>query len=265
MKKWIIYKIMSPSGNIYIGVTCNFNKRMGSYKHSDKNKLKQPLLQNSFDKYGFFYHQIEIIDEIYGNINEAHSKEMFWIRTYMSNRIKYRDRNGLNLTDGGQGTIGWKASPEHRKKLSEIHKSNPSRGRLGKKLSEEAKQRLREVRKLQKNISGWKWTEAQKINASVIRKGKPVYKNRGRITPIETRRKQSLAKLGKTPWNKGIKTGQQPPNCKKVLRFDKFNQLIGCYKSISEASIKSGFTKDIIRRMINNEKTLKYKTYFKLT
>lgn len=65
----------------------------------------------------------------------------------MSNACKYPFYNGLNLTDGGEGSLGYKASPELRKRLSEYHKSNPSMGMLGKKLTDDQKKHLSEIAK----------------------------------------------------------------------------------------------------------------------
>jgi hypothetical protein len=117
-----------------------------------------------------------------GTISEGLSKEIFWIKSYMSNCVKYPEMRGLNLTDGGQGTIGYKATDELRKRLSDYHKANPSRGMKGKKISEETK---------------------NKIRSSMIRSGwiKP---KKIKPTKEETRLKQSLAKKGKPAWNKGI-------------------------------------------------------------
>ncbi len=179
-KKWVIYKITSPSNRIYIGITSNLKKRLSYYKNN--NSTGQKKISASFNKYGFENHKIEVIDEIYGTISEGLSKEIFWIKSYMSNCVKYPEMRGLNLTDGGQGTIGYKATDELRKRLSDYHKANPSRGMKGKKISEETK---------------------NKIRSSMIRSGwiKP---KKIKPTKEETRLKQSLAKKGKPAWNKGI-------------------------------------------------------------
>jgi group I intron endonuclease len=202
--KWSIYKITNPKGYVYIGLTSRINKRMNYYKNGHCSRQKK--LASSFDKYGFENHDIIIIEEFDGGMESALDKEMFWIRSYMSNFCKWPEFNGLNLTNGGQGTIWYKATDEHRKKLSELHKKNPSRGMKGKKLSEETKRKLSEYNKA--NPSRWmlgkKHSEEtkQKIKETKRKNNRPVI--RAKPTKEETRLKMSLAKRGVIPWNKGI-------------------------------------------------------------
>lgn len=220
MKKWVIYKITSPSGRVYIGVTSNFNKRMSHYKRH--NIKGQPKLFSSFSKYGFINHKVHIVEEFESDMDYALGREMFWIRSYMSNAIKWKDGEGLNLTDGGQGTIGWRASDEHKKKLSEIHKANPSRGMLGKKLTDDQKIHLSllNTKNPSRGMWGKKLTPEQRARLSEI------HKNRFSHLPIkikptkeETRLKMSLAKKGKPTWNKGIKmTEEQTKNNKNKFQ-----------------------------------------------
>lgn len=89
---------------------------------------------------------------------------------------KSNNRNGLNLTDGGANAI---PCEETRKKLSESHKGINT-WMKGRKLTEEHK----------KNIS------LGGIGREGYWKGKVGHK-KGK---------------SQTPWNKGIKTGQIPPN-----------------------------------------------------
>lgn len=133
--RWTVYRITSPSNRVYVGITCQFNKRFSVYR--SKSTSRQTLIYNSIKKYGFDSHRIDILDEFNGNLEYANGKEMFWIRTFMSNKNKYPQQNGLNLTDGGDGTRGYKMSPELREHHSNIRK--------GKKLSEETKRKISEA------------------------------------------------------------------------------------------------------------------------
>ena len=47
-KKWVIYKITSPSNRIYIGITSNLKKRLSYYKNNNSTGQKkyQPPLTN---------------------------------------------------------------------------------------------------------------------------------------------------------------------------------------------------------------------------
>lgn len=113
---WSIYKIMNPTGRVYIGKTMNFKNRMSIYKVAKAKN--QGLLQNSLLKYGFNNHSVEIIDTFNGNNDYASGKEMFWVRTFMSHEPKYKTGKGMNLTDGGEGMVGYIASVETRAKQS---------------------------------------------------------------------------------------------------------------------------------------------------
>ncbi len=110
MKQYFIYKITNPNNDIYIGCTIDFEKRKAKYKLLDKNTKGQRGLFLSFDKYGYENHEFEIIDTLICSSIEAQSLEMFWIRNLMANKNKWPEMNGLNLTDGGSGTLGNKRS-----------------------------------------------------------------------------------------------------------------------------------------------------------
>jgi hypothetical protein len=85
-----------------------------------------------------------------------------------------------NKTNGGDGSSGWIATPEIRKKMSEYRK-----GRKRKPLSNETKQKLRDM-----NL-GKKLSEETKLKISLKHKGK-----KRNPHSLETKRKQSLAKQG---------------------------------------------------------------------
>lgn len=142
MKNWYLYKIINNNGEVYIGCTQNLERRVRQYKQMGDTLKKQKRLYESLLKYGFEQHDIQVIENFQGDQLEAESKEIFWIRTYMSNYNKWPEVNGLNLTDGGKGAfghkglIGIKRSKEFRDKLSEIKKDV--------KLSEYHKRRLSE-------------------------------------------------------------------------------------------------------------------------
>lgn len=125
---WTIYKITSPSDRVYIGKSSDFNKRLYSYRNG--HCVKQRLLYNSLKKYGFENHTIECIDSFSGSNDYANDKEMFWIRSFMSNNHKW-DKRGMNLTDGGDGTIGLRMSIEAKNKMSlkKIGKEPPNKGK----------------------------------------------------------------------------------------------------------------------------------------
>lgn len=173
IKDWAIYKITSPSNKVYIGKTSNLYNRYSNYKNFEvaKQVQKQRILYFSLKKYGFEAHKFEILDEFTSNSDYCSGKEMFWIRSYMANVCRYPELNGMNLTDGGEGNLGWKRpeesrleiirknkgrkrSEESRKRMSESMKGN--KNGCGKILSEEHKQILSESGKKRKGDEGFK-------------------------------------------------------------------------------------------------------------
>jgi group I intron endonuclease len=113
VRDWTIYKITSPTGRLYVGKTCNYKSRMRSYNSVLSTRV-QPLIYKSFLKHGKDNHVFDVIDSFSGTNSYCNDKEMFWIRSYMSNIHKFPEQKGLNLTDGGDGTLGYKKSDEER-------------------------------------------------------------------------------------------------------------------------------------------------------
>jgi group I intron endonuclease len=160
LRDWTIYKITNPSGYIYIGKTFNLSNRIRQYKNrSHKN---QPIIFRSIVKYGWDAHKFEIIDSFKSTTSYASDKEMYWIRSFMSNKSKYPEQKGMNMTDGGEGTIGKPTSEYQKQRAREVHKGNQWNkgrvhteeekrkrvvGRIGKKDSEEVR-----AKKHQNNI-----------------------------------------------------------------------------------------------------------------
>lgn len=111
-KKGSIYKITSPSGKIYIGKSLNVKRRIQRYKYLEcKN---QRLIYHSIKKHGWDSHKIEIIAEVDSCFIDYWEK--FYIRKYKSFVRHYN--NGLNLTEGGEGSIGYKHTKESKNKMS---------------------------------------------------------------------------------------------------------------------------------------------------
>jgi hypothetical protein len=103
-----IYKILSPSGRIYIGQSINILKRWETYKY--KACKTQSKLHNSFCKYGAINHIFEIIH--FCEPKELDDLEKYYINFYDS----CNPHTGLNCVAAarGKGIV----SAETRKKLS---------------------------------------------------------------------------------------------------------------------------------------------------
>ncbi len=117
-KKAYVYKITSPSGNVYIGKTVNLTNRLNKYKCFDCERQK--ILCRSLKKYGFENHNFEIIYE--GEITnlDLNNLEIYYIGFY--NSYNEKNKNGMNLTLGGDGWFGREHSEETKNKISESRK-----------------------------------------------------------------------------------------------------------------------------------------------
>lgn len=230
----VIYKIVSPTGKVYIGSTCNFKRRMLEY--SSLRASKQHKLLNSFKKHGFNAHKISIICEC-SNADRYEKENYFGI---LYNCI---GDNGLNLklplkTDVYQPTdqsVKDKISFANSKrvikqetkdkirlartgsKLSDAHKNKISiggKGRVASKESIEKRAKTKSGRVYDysqssingKNNKGKKRTAAQSLLMSEKRAGfihKQETKNKiskgnsGKIRTLEMRAHLSNIKTGK--------------------------------------------------------------------
>lgn len=136
IRKCFIYRIISPSGRIYIGQTVNVNARKSAYRNL--RCKSQHILYNSLKKYGFENHVFDVIDEC-GEI-EANNLEGFYIKEYKS-CIYDNERYGMNLVRQHE--------PERNSKRG---KRNP--------LSESTKE------KIKNSLTGVKHTLERKNNMS---------------------------------------------------------------------------------------------------
>jgi len=247
--------MVSPSGRVYVGMTSNISKRKAAYSGLDCKS--QPMLFNTLYKYGIDNLNFEVIDNFDGTISEAKSKEMFWIRTNMSNYCKYPEQNGLNLTDGGQGTLGYK--------LSNSQKENISKRNTGYKHTEEAKKKIAEA------SLGNTWNigiKRSKEHIDALSRSNTGNKyNLGRIQSQETKDKRAT-KL------KGRDRGQEYKNKlsnilviklgKKIEQYDINNNFVKEYDSISVAVKELGVCRSVIKHALKNETlSTKLKSYFK--
>ena len=163
-----IYKILSPSGKIYIGQSVNIERR---FKWHKKNTAKcNSKLANSFKKYGADNHLFEVVEECL--VSELNEKERYW--------QDYYDvlNGGLNLLLTKTHDKSGYASIEVRVKLSELRKGkkhSPERNlknslsKLGVKHSEERKEINR------KSHTGLKTKESTKEKLRI--KGLEINKN----------------------------------------------------------------------------------------
>lgn len=147
----VIYKIVSPSGKLYVGKTYNLKMRIASHKHASKQG-KNLILHNSIRKYGWSNHVFEVIEEVADEL--LNEREIFWVtelKTYC-----YENENGMNMTKGGEGQRStWMHKTGLRKHFSDMYsgEGNPF---FGKKHTEETRKFLSEYSKIRNKKNGTK-------------------------------------------------------------------------------------------------------------
>ena len=90
-----IYKIVSPSGKIYIGQSVNIKQRISFYKNYKCEKQRK--LYSSLKKYGWDNHKFEIL--CLCEISKLNNLEKHYINLYKT----FDTVHGLNLMSGGDG------------------------------------------------------------------------------------------------------------------------------------------------------------------
>lgn len=115
--KRCIYKLVNPTGNIYIGQTVNLYKRIMKYKNLDCSG--QHILYNSLKKHSFFNHEFSVVETFDENtpVQLINEREIYHIEVNKLLCIKM-----LNIREGG-GSKG---------KMSDESKLKMSKSRIGK-------------------------------------------------------------------------------------------------------------------------------------
>lgn len=133
MKRSVIYKITSPTGKVYVGKTVNFYSRVSSYRNL--RNYEQKAVHASILKHGWDNHVIEILEEApKERLNELEIHYIAELKTFVGDSPL-----GLNLTRGGDGSLGRKDSEEVKNKRAKKH--------LGSKRSKATKLLMSEQKK----------------------------------------------------------------------------------------------------------------------
>lgn len=200
--KTIIYKAKSPSGKEYIGITSkSLKSRICDHRYASK-KFNHPF-GKAVKKYGdnLEWEILFIVD----SWEEACKEEIRLIKEYNT-----FVPNGYNATRGGEGSVGRIITEEERLRLS-TYKFNNS----GIKFSKEHCKRISESRKGQ------------------------VSSNKGKITSLETRTKQSISNLGqKRSTNTRLKMKKYQPFevFKNGLLVFTFDYIVDCCEKLKTKS-----------------------------
>lgn len=136
-----VYKITSPSGNVYIGESTNLYQRGKSYLNPNKIK-RQTGIFNSLNKYGIDSHIFEVIEIC--DVNLLKERERFYQEQYDS------VNNGLNCFYT-KTKDKLKCHSEKTKKIMSEKSSGDKNHFYGKKHSSESLKKISESSKGEKN------------------------------------------------------------------------------------------------------------------
>ena len=207
MDNYTVYIHISPSGKKYIGITGQSIDRRWGNGSGYKNCIS---FNRAIEKYG--WNNIEHI-VLYSGLSkkDAETKEIELIKKYNTTDSKY----GYNIENGGS-TIG-KHSEETKRKIGIANKGKTHPERVGVPLSKEAKKKISEKNKIA--LKGHiPWNKGIKGGASW---------NKGLELTAEHKKKLSEAKKGKASLRK-----------KAILQYDKNNNFIARYESLTLAGVE---------------------------
>jgi group I intron endonuclease len=203
-----IYKIISPTGKVYIGQSRDIRIRHNQYKNL--RCREQRKLFNSLSKYTFTSHQFIIVHQLPNDVEQIilDTYEQLYMDMYRDARIEL-----LNLKEAGS-----------KGKVSEETRQILRKANIGKTHSPEAREKLRQanIGRRGKGMYAKKHSAKSRKRMSEKAKGRIAW-NKGKTTSIEIREKLSAAakkrsstdeykkwvsnwRKGKAPWNKGLST-----------------------------------------------------------
>lgn len=225
-KKYTVYKHISPSGKVYIGITSMPVKRRWD---NGRGYINNKYFYRAICKYGWDNFEHVILFEGLRK-EEACLMEKCYIALYDS----INSDKGYNINLGG-----YVLSEETKKKIGDSQRGEKHH-LYGKHLSEETKRKMSEAhkgkfvsnetrKKLSNKAKGRKLSEETKRKMSEQRKGRTPW-NKGKTFSDEYKQNMSNITKGRTPWNKGkslseehkkrigeAKKGKNNPSAKRVI------------------------------------------------
>lgn len=235
-KYYYIYKTTNLiNGKIYVG-----QRSCDCLPEEDSKYLGSGIIfKKSLKKYTKRFFIKEVIEVCFKeNLNE---REIHWIAFFKAHSPKF---TGYNLTDGGQGSNGYRHSEETKNKMS-LAKSGKNHPYYNKPCTETRKRNIGNGRR------GKLKTELQKQTQSIRMTGAGNHRFGVSIPDIQ-RVKHSIAMQGeKAPWFGKITTVAKKVNCLEIST----NKII-TFDSGLKAAKNFNISKSSMDRYIKSEKPL---------
>ena len=216
METYTIYKATCKTNSkVYIGFTSRWPHRINGHNYDRRyGNANNKAFYNAISKYGWDDFDWEPIYQSHDREHTLKEMELYFINEYRS-WVGFSDCNGYNTTKGGEGTFGWKRSPEliesHRAKLAGVPKS----------AEHIANMKKTRAQKIKENPDYCKWMLGKKHSTEAIEKmrlaqlGKP--KSAEHVTKMKLRPQDTTVltcpHCGKTGDYKNMKRWHMD-NCK---------------------------------------------------
>lgn len=121
METYTIYRATNTvNSKVYIGFTAHWPQRINGHNYDRRYGDSNKAFYNAIEKHGWESFEWEAIYQSQDYEHTLTVMEPHFINEYRS-WVGFDDCNGYNTTQGGEGTKGWKRSPElietHRQQL----------------------------------------------------------------------------------------------------------------------------------------------------
>jgi len=223
-----IYKVVNTvNGKVYIGFDSQWPRRMNDHIHAAE-RGSQNLLHRAIRAHGLDAFAWEVICQSKNGKHLLQEMEPYFIREYNS---FHQNKQGYNMTLGGEGTLGYKVTDEAKKKMSVAKR--------GKKLSPEHVEKREQSRAITRAIAKANdpnYGKGRRVSPETIekiklsnagRKHSPETKEKirqaliGQKISFEAKEKMRQAKLGKKRTRESVeKMRQVNTGRKRVYRAD---------------------------------------------
>lgn len=258
MKRHYLYRHLRKTSlePFYIGIGTKQDREYynlkGEFERAYSSYSRNNLWHNIVGKCGFL---VQILFQS-NNYNKIKEKEKYFINLY--GRIDINDGILCNLTDGGDGLVGWNATEQQRKNLSESHKGKTIPKDVRDKMSKSRKKYLslnpKEMKGKNHPKYGTKNSKETRRKISEAQKGEK-HHFYGKSHSEETKRKMSESHKGRVH-SKETRKKISDSLCKKVICVETGKT----FESITDASKKLNRSTSNISAHCNGEyKTQKFK------
>lgn len=151
------------NGKYYVGITSQGVEERFKGHLWDAHRGSKTIFHSALRKYGVENFKLEVLES---DIPQelAEERERYYIKAYDS---YYPSRKGYNMTEGGNGTIGYIFTEEARQKISDAHR--------GRKFSAERNEHIRQIMTGREYKPEWRESLSQARLGRFTKEDNPFY------------------------------------------------------------------------------------------